>query len=584
MKHITSKLLSLLLTLAMLLSMAPAAYAADAESGTSGEAGDDKVYAVVVKFFMGENSLDLEYDNIADAIKEIPSYLDLCEGETVTAITVTLNDEVTATETLKITNDVTFDLNGHTLTVETTGDGIEVENAALTLTNTGSAGKYVFNCAASGSDGIYVHNTDENTTSTLNINSGVEIQVQPTVNSAVHIFGESGNAVVNMYGGRIAVSGFSTSQFSAVVVDQSSTMNMYGGEIEAIIDFNGFGYWNDVVGILIQGQNAVQKDSTVNVSGGKISVGGKNAFAQGIQVGEKNYSSTNCTVNISGGEISINATENGQGYAFTAVQKPYAEIEMTGGVISGNVTSLTLTQDNDNAALTIKGGTVSATGVNEEDVKAYVAEGYTYDTETGTVKPDTTEPTGVAEVGGTGYATLAEAIRAANTGDTVTLLDNIELTSAQSINKQLTLDLNGKTITSTAANTIKLVAGADLTVKDSAAGGKIANTNSRDAQTIYLSAANTTFTLESGTIESTPNVTSIYSVAIANATKKACTVNINGGNVVTPEAAKDGRAIVAYNVMSLNICGVTITGSRPMNSGIRPNFSRSSGSNWESTA
>lgn len=170
------------------------------------------------------------------------------------------------------------------------------------------------------------------------------------------------------------------------------------------------------------------------------------------------------------------------------------------------------------------------------------------------------EPTGVAKIGDTGYDTLAAAVTAANPGDTITLLDNIELTSAQSISRQLTIDLNGKTITSSAIYTIKLNKGADLTVKDSATGGKIANTHSSDAQTIYLYASNTTFTLESGTIESTPNENTIYSVAIANYSGKKCVVNIKGGNVVTPEAATNGRAITAANGMTLNISGGKITG------------------------
>ena len=413
MKHITSKLLSLLLTLAMLLSMVPAAYAVD----------DEYVDTYSESETSGETSNEVEQSGITtpDALKSAIT--------TGTGGTVALDDDITIQETLEVSNDVVLDLNGHTLTVETTGDGIIVNNAALTLMNTGNTGKYVFNCSASQSDGIYVNNTEESTTSTLNINSGVEIEVQPTVNSAVHIFGQNGNAVVNMNGGKIAVSGSSDSQFSAVVVDQSSTMNMYGGEIEAIVDFTGFSYETDVVGILIHGQNAVQKDSTVNVFGGKISVGGKNAFAQGIQVGEKNYSSTNCTVNISDGEISINATENGQGYAFTAVKKPYAEIEMTGGVISGSVTSLTLTQDNDNAALTIKGGTVSASGVNEEDVKAYVPDGYTYDATTGTVTAKTYPVT----VNGKGYESLEAAIAAAEPVDgviTYAITGKVEVTNA----------------------------------------------------------------------------------------------------------------------------------------------------------
>ena len=69
-----------------------------------------------------------------------------------------------------------------------------------------------------------------------------------------------------------------------------------------------------------------------------------------------------------------------------------------------------------------------------------------------------------------------------------------------------------------------------------------------------------TFTLESGTIESTPNVTSIYSRAIDNQSGKTCKVNIKGGSVTVPEAATEGRGIVAGKGMTLNISGGTITG------------------------
>lgn len=168
-----------------------------------------------------------------------------------------------------------------------------------------------------------------------------------------------------------------------------------------------------------------------------------------------------------------------------------------------------------------------------------------------------------AEVNGTGYETLAAAINAANTGDTVTLLADVNLDSAQTISKQLTIDLNGKTINSTAYRTIRLKTGADLTVKDSAGGGKIANTykGSANPATIYLEVAGTKFTLESGAIESDPNETSLQSVAINSEKNKACEVNIRGGSVTVPEAATKGRAIVAStNSMTLNISGGTITG------------------------
>ena len=169
----------------------------------------------------------------------------------------------------------------------------------------------------------------------------------------------------------------------------------------------------------------------------------------------------------------------------------------------------------------------------------------------------------VAQVGDTKYATLKDAIAAAEAGQTVTLLANVKLTSTQAIRKQLTIDLNGKTISSTAYRTIQLNAGAVLTVKDSASVGKITNTYTGSAypSTIYLIDAGAKFTLESGTIESDPNVTSLQSVAINSEKNRACEVNIKGGSVTVPEDATNGRAIVAStNSMTLNISGGTITG------------------------
>lgn len=160
------------------------------------------------------------------------------------------------------------------------------------------------------------------------------------------------------------------------------------------------------------------------------------------------------------------------------------------------------------------------------------------------------------------FATLAAAVKAAKPGDTITLLDNIKLTAAQTISKKLTIDLNGKTLDSTVYQTIKLNAGADLTVMDSGTNGKITNSyapGSAYPSTIYLNEPKTAFTLVSGTIESDPNETSLQSVAI-NSKKVACTVNIQGGSVVVPAGATEGRSIVAGKDMTLNISGGTITG------------------------
>ena len=57
--------------------------------------------------------------------------------------------------------------------------------------------------------------------------------------------------------------------------------------------------------------------------------------------------------------------------------------------------------------------------------------------------------TKVAKVGETEYATLAEAVDAANNGDTVQLLTDVLQNSEVCINKDITLNLNGKKIYNT---------------------------------------------------------------------------------------------------------------------------------------
>ncbi len=865
---------SLLLSLVMMLSLLPTTVYATEDTG----GGTGATYDAVQQTESGddtENTGELEStgEGGSEAGNKAETYVAQVDGtqyatleEAVKAAengkTVSLLDNVTLNTTLTVAKSITIDVGGFTLTVATDGDGIVVNNATLTLTGTG---KYVFNCTASGSDGIFVNNTDANTTSNLNLSGNVKIRVSNNSNSVIHAYAATGNASVNISGGALTVDG-TGSKFSAVVIDQNAALNMNGGEIDLSVDFESYSKsYNDVVGVLLWGQNGKQENCTANINGGAIKVGGKNAFAQAVQVGMKNGYSENCAVNISGGEVVLNQTEGGEGYVYAPYNAAYATATITGGTVSGNVTALTATAAGpDTATLTISGGTFSTTAGTTLNVEKYLAEdktldasgnvvdevastkpvtvnGVGYDTlaaaiaaaqdgdtvtlladvdenveiaagknltldlndctlnggtgtnkaaltnygtititdsseaKTGTIKRDdigtvgetsyyvilnqgtmtiesgtvinnsgykkenstgsmvgsslicngdcnggstltinggkftqynfiaikngalgvlnvtggmitsnhsaiqnwfeanitggeikgqlwtdaytagvsdgktkiggnatftgeivmdiygnsvapkleitsgkldvtnwkiteaaaavgakpavsggtftakvpaeyladgfeikeSTDASGnttygvekaasyVAKIGEQSYATLKEAIRAANAGDTVTLLADVNLDSAQTISKQLTLDLNGKTISSTAYRTIQLNAGADLTVKDSASGGKITNTYTGKAYpaTIYLNAAGTKFTLEGGTIESDPNVTSLQSVAINSEKSKACEVNIKGGSVIVPEAATEGRGIVAStNSMTLKISGGTITG------------------------
>ena len=159
----------------------------------------------------------------------------------------------------------------------------------------------------------------------------------------------------------------------------------------------------------------------------------------------------------------------------------------------------------------------------------------------------------------TGVSTEDELKEAVKSDGVVYLKNDIPVSSVLSIRKTVTLDLNGYTLTGTARNTIK-VAGGNLTVQDTSAAqnGKVANTYSRSTTTVDIGDG-ATFTLLSGTVESKAK-DDLYSLAIGNSQKKACTVNIAGGAVANPGNPVKSRAISASNSMNLNISGGTVSG------------------------
>lgn len=343
--------------------------------------------------------------------------LDAAIQAAASGATVTLLDNVELTATLTISNkDITLDVDSNTLTVSVSnGDGIVVENATLTLASSGT-GKYVFKCSARNSDGIYVNNTDASTTSTLNLNGDVEINVQASVNSAIHAYATAGNAIVNINGGKITATG-SGKQFKAIHVDQNATLNMAGGELDITVDFDSYSDNNDVVGVLIFGNSSKQENCHVVISDGIFKVGGKNAFAQVVQVGMVNGYSENCDVSITGGTVKLEPTENGTGYVYAPYKASYATAAISGGTVTGTVTALVNAYISDvtNDGLTVTGGTF--TNISADEMSKYLPEGTTYDATTGTVTSGSSEK--LIETS----EELAEAIANAADGDTIKLAE-----------------------------------------------------------------------------------------------------------------------------------------------------------------
>lgn len=164
-------------------------------------------------------------------------------------------------------------------------------------------------------------------------------------------------------------------------------------------------------------------------------------------------------------------------------------ITVLGGTFNGEVVS-------ENVTGFVKGGAFT-----EALDAAYVAaDAYFYPTDTGyeasTTAPAAGATTAVAVVNGYYYCkTLAEAVAAAEEGDTVTLLADVSVEETIVVEKALTLDLNGFDIASGVA-VLKIVNAGEVTITDrTQAPGTIAssvNGNTIDSEGTDLTIENVT--------------------------------------------------------------------------------------------
>lgn len=199
--------------------------------------------------------------------------------------------------------------------------------------------------------------------------------------------------------------------------------------------------------------NTVIKDSTINA--GKAKGYGSGPFAFDV-CRYSTYPSVSVTVqgsSVINGDVEISGTI-GEGQS--------RQLNIEDGTFNGR-----FIVSNTPANISITGGKFSS------DVSAYVAEGYVQN-ENGTVE-QLGETNAVAKIDDTYYKTLADAVAAAQSGATVKLLANINGQTVIPADKNIVLDLNGKTMTHTGTT---LYNSGTLVVKDSSAdkSGKIVST------------------------------------------------------------------------------------------------------------
>ena len=137
----------------------------------------------------------------------------------------------------------------------------------------------------------------------------------------------------------------------------------------------------------------------------------------------------------------------------------------------------------------------------------------------------------VAKIGETGYATLAEAITAAQAGETIVLQANAAINSNTQITKDVAIDLNGKTVTVTTVgtqNAFEVRNGATFTIKDSGTGGKL------DLGKFGITLVNSKLKIEGGEIKVSPDSPGAGIVVAAVGDSE---VTMTGGKVVATNTA-----------------------------------------------
>lgn len=466
------RLLSAFLAVMMVLTMAPVAFAAngDAENTADGSAsagtGSSEVTSAVAEIG------NAEYPTLQAAVDAANN------GDTIVlkkSISATEIGEKKQLQFVKADMNVTLDLNQNTITAEA-GEAIAINAANITLTvKNGTIENFA---EGNYSDGVYAYKESNNLTLTF------ENIVLKSRTQGLAVQGLTSNSNVNIVNSKIT----SAEELGIYYPPKSGTLTISDSEITG------------VTGIVVKGSNLVVKGEKTIISGT-----GPNVDPETYYTGATDGSST--------------LTETGDAlYIESGYNDRDISVSISGGHLNSKsakaVRMFVKNGENTSAKreISVTGGTFSS------DVSAYVAEGYVQNN--GTVE-QLGETNAVAKVGNTYYKTLADAVAAAQSGETVKLLKNVTSANILKINQSITLDLGDYTFELTGsgntARAIYINDGANVTIKANEKGGV-------KAATIALQVnAGGKLTIESGTY------TGMYALALFSSDTKPAEAILNNG-------------------------------------------------------
>lgn len=324
--------------------------------------------------------------------------------------TYVMSEDTTATIKVPNGKNATLDLNGKTLTNKTGEHTIIVENGA-TLTITGNG---IVDNVSHGKGAI--------------VNSG-----EVTLNGGTFKrSAEKGTYSPNGNGGNswYTIANYGTMEINTGVTVENaggySSMIRNGGDVSA--DCN----------LTIEGGNFAGGINTVkNDSFGVLTINGGN-FSNTAQYVIMNWNKAEITAGT------FRTLDTASAVLFTSAYGGGANTIGKLSISGGEFKHASDTQEMivDHYDETNKGNAVVTGGKFDADISKYIPTDYVQSAD-GTVEK-LGETNAVAKVGGTYYKTLADAVAAAQDGDTITLLKDAELTSTLNLAKNITIDGQGK--------------------------------------------------------------------------------------------------------------------------------------------
>ena len=324
--------------------------------------------------------------------------------------TYVMSEDTTATIKVPNGKNATLDLNDKTLTNKTGEHTIIVDNGA-TLTITGN--------------GIVDNVSHEKGAI---VNSG-----EVTLNGGTFKrSAEKGTYSLNGNGGNswYTIANYGTMEINTGVTVENaggySSMIRNGGDVTA--DCN----------LTIEGGNFAGGINTVkNDSFGVLTINGGN-FSNTAQYVIMNWNKAEITAGT------FRTLDTASAVLFTSAYGGDANTIGKLSISGGEFKHASDTQEMivDHYDETNKGNAVVTGGKFDADISKYIPTDYVQSAD-GTVEK-LGETNAVAKVGGTYYKTLADAVAAAQDGDTITLLKDAELTSTLNLAKNITIDGQGK--------------------------------------------------------------------------------------------------------------------------------------------